>query len=166
MSKSNMEIPMTHKKCTDCQETLLMSAFANDKSKKDGKRARCRGCQRLWNITHGEQKRESQRKYAAKPENRYKKYVASAKSRGFEWNLSRDEFMKHWQVDCTHCGSKIDTIGLDRIDSSLPYQADNVESCCFFCNRIKSDMKTEDLYNHLEKIRKHVGGFVSASKKY
>ena len=74
--------------------------------------------------------------------------------------------MKHWQKPCVHCDDPIKTIGLDRIDSSLPYQVGNVEPCCRVCNALKSDSKTEDWYAHMEKIRKHVGGFVSASKVY
>ena len=157
---------MTHKTCSNCKEVLLLSAFTNDKSKKDGKRPRCRACQRLWNVKHGEQKRIAQRKYAAKPENRYKKYVASAKVRGFQWTLTRDEFMKHWQKPCVHCNSPIKTIGLDRIDSSKPYEDGNVEPCCSTCNRLKSDMLTVDWYAQMELIRKHVGGFVSGAKEY
>lgn len=156
----------THKICSSCKEELLLGHFTNDKSKKDGKRSRCRKCQREWNVTHGEQKREAQRKYAAKPENRFKKYKASADSRGFTWSLTRDEFMKHWQKPCVHCGSPIKTIGLDRIDSSKPYQADNVEPCCSTCNRLKSDMLTVDWYAHMELIRKNVKGFVSSAKEY
>jgi hypothetical protein len=158
--------PLTHKQCRTCTEVLLRSHFTADRSKKDGKRSRCRACQRKWNVTNGHAKREQQRKYAAKPENRYKKYKASAESRGFSWDLTRDQFMVHWQKPCVHCGSEIKTIGLDRIDSSVPYQADNVEPCCSTCNRLKSDMLTVDWYAHMELIRKHVRGFVSGAKDY
>ena len=156
----------SHKYCSGCKETLLLSAFMNDRSKKDGKYPKCRGCRREWNKLNAGKRREQQRKYAAKPESRYAKYKASAAVRGFTWALTRDQFMKHWQADCTHCGSKIATIGLDRIDSGVPYQEDNVEPCCKICNRLKSDMLTVDWYAHLEKIRKHAGGFVSGAKKY
>lgn len=158
--------PETHKKCSSCNEVLLRSHFTNDKSKKDGKRSRCRKCQREWNKVNGHRKREAQRKYAAKPESRFKKYKASAELRGFEWLLSRDEFMTHWQKPCVHCGATIATIGLDRIDSNKPYQADNVEPCCSTCNAMKSDSETVDWYGHMERIRKHVGGFVSGAKEY
>jgi hypothetical protein len=158
--------PETHKKCSSCKEVLLRSHFTNDKSKKDGKRSRCRKCQREWNKVNGQRKREAQRKYAAKPLSRFKKYKRSAAERGYLWSITFEDFMKYWKAPCSHCGSPIETIGLDRICSSKPYQLDNIEPCCATCNRIKSDMTTEDLYKHLEKIRKHVGGFVSASRKY
>lgn len=171
MSKTNVKIPQdfdrtTHKQCSTCKRVLTRGHFANDKSKKDGKRSRCRGCQREWNSEHRERRREIQRKYASKPENRYKKYKRSASERGFQWELTRDQFMKHWQKPCVHCGGTIETIGLDRIDSKLPYREDNVEPCCSVCNRLKSDMNTTDWYAHMEKIRKKAGGFVSGAKKY
>lgn len=159
----------THKLCTGahgCNQVKLRSHFSNDKSKKDGKRNRCKECQRAYNKKFASKRRDSDKKYRSKPENRFKKYQASAESRGFEWNLTRDQFMKHWQKPCSHCGDPIETIGLDRINSDLPYQEDNVEPCCSTCNRIKSDMPTIGLYEHLEKMRKHIGGFVSGLKKH
>lgn len=168
MTQSNMMTPFdptTHKRCSKCKEVLLRSHFANDKSKKDGKRYQCRKCLRA--ATKGNINRlESQRRYAAKPENRLKKYKRSAEIRGFSWSLTTEQFMKFWQLPCVHCGDEIKTIGLDRIDSKLPYQEGNVEPCCSVCNAMKSDTATVDWYSHMEKIRKNVGGFVSGAKEY
>lgn len=158
--------PSTHKFCSTCETVQLRSHFTNDKSKKDGKRVRCKSCQREWRKTNREKLREADKRYRSKPENRFKKYKRSAEERGFEWKLSRDQFMKHWQKPCVHCGDAIETIGLDRIDSNLPYQEDNVEPCCSKCNQMKSDWATVDWYSHMEKIRKNAGGFVSGAKKY
>jgi hypothetical protein len=157
--------PTTHKRCSCCKEVLLRSHFANDRTKPDGKRYRCRKCLRE-SVKKNPNRLESQRKYDAKPEQRYKKYVRSAAERGFQWNLTRDQFMKFWQLPCVHCGTPIATIGLDRIDSKLPYQEGNIEPCCSTCNQMKSDRATVDWYTHMEKIRKHVGGFVSGAKGY
>lgn len=154
-----MDIPETHKLCTgsfSCGEVKLRSHFSNDRSKKDGKRNRCKQCQREYYQTYPQERRERDKKYRDKPENRYKKYQASAESRGFTWELTRDEFMEHWQKPCTHCGAAIETIGLDRVDSSLPYRADNVEPCCSTCNRLKSDWSTADWYEHMGKIMAHI----------
>jgi hypothetical protein len=169
MTNTNTMIPhdpLTHASCSMCKEVQLRSHFTKDNSKKSGLRSRCRKCQREWNVTHGEKKREQQRKYAAKPESRFAKYKASAASRGFAWDLTRDQFMEHWQKPCVHCGSEIKTIGLDRIDSDLPYQVGNVEPCCRVCNAMKSDTPTVDWYSHMELIRKNVKGFVSGAKEY
>ena len=166
-SNTNMESPnVTHKECSTCKETKLLSHFTRDKTKKDGRKARCKACQREWNKKNNHRKRESQRKYAKKPEVRYKKYKASAESRGYEWNVSFEHFMTYWNLPCVHCGDPIETIGLDRVDSSLGYTEGNLEPCCSICNRLKSDSDTVDWYAHMEKIRKNIGGFVSGAKEY
>jgi hypothetical protein len=155
----------THKRCSCCKEVLLRSHFANDSSKPDGKRYRCRACLRKQVKANGN-RLDVQRRYDAKPELRFKKYQRSAAERGFAWNLTKEQFMEFWQVPCVHCGSPIKTIGLDRIDSNLPYQDGNVEPCCFKCNAAKSAQPTVEWYAHMEKIRKHVGGFVSGANGY
>jgi transposase-like protein len=150
--------PTTHKLCTGahgCNEVKLRSHFTNDKSKKDGKRNRCKQCQRDFNKKFPSGRRASDKKYRNKPEVRFKKYKASAESRGYTWDLTRDQFMVHWQKPCNHCGAAIETIGLDRVDSSLPYQVDNVEPCCSKCNQMKSDWSTVDWYTHMGKIMSH-----------
>ncbi len=152
---------LTHKTCTGaagCGKSKLRSHFTNDKSKKDGKRNRCKECQRAYSKANPAGRLAADKKYREKPEVRYKKYKASAESRGFKWNLTRDQFMKHWQKPCTHCGDAIATIGLDRIDSSIPYQDDNIEPCCAKCNQMKSDWSTVDWVAHLVKIVKHKMG--------
>lgn len=148
----------THLKCTGahgCGKVKLRSHFTNDRSKKTGKRNRCKECQRAYNKAFPAARRAADKKYREKPEVRFKKYKASALSRGFKWRLTRDQFMRHWQKPCTHCGADIPTIGLDRIDSSKPYQITNVEPCCSKCNQMKSDWSTQDWYKHMERIYQH-----------
>ena len=150
-----------YKKCTGsngCGAILLRSAFTNDKSKKDGKRNRCKSCQREYNKANPAARLAADKKYRVKPEVRYKKYKASALSRGFKWKLTRDQFMRFWKKPCTHCGAEIETIGLDRVDSDKPYQVTNIEPCCSKCNQMKSDYSTMDWYAHILKITKHVLG--------
>lgn len=148
----------THKLCTGthgCSEAKLRSHFTNDKSKKDGKRNRCKECQRAYNKANPAARLAADKKYRVKPEVRFAKYKASALSRGFKWLLTRDQFMIHWKKPCNHCGDAIETIGLDRIDSAKPYQEDNVEPCCAKCNQMKSDWNTNDWVKHLVKIVQH-----------
>lgn len=155
MSEINLE---THKTCTGshgCGKTLLRSAFTNDKSKKDGKRNRCKSCQRAYNSANPAARLAADKKYRVQPHVRYAKYKASALSRGFKWRLTRDQFMRFWNKACNHCGVAISTIGLDRVDSNKPYQVTNIEPCCSACNRQKSDWTTEDWYAHMDKIATH-----------
>lgn len=152
----------THKLCTGaraCGLVKLRSNFTNDRSKKDGKRNRCKECQREYNKRFADSRRERDKRYRNKPENRFKKYKASALSRGFKFLLTREQFLEFWQKPCTHCGSSIETVGIDRIDSALPYQVGNVESCCTTCNQMKSDRTLSAWYSHMKKISEHTGGF-------
>lgn len=87
---------------------------------------------------------------------RYRQYQDSAKSRGLEFALTFDEFCSFWKKDCTYCGSEIETIGLDRIDSSIGYNIDNVVPCCWSCNRMKLNMDSEEFIEHIIKIFDHI----------
>lgn len=148
----------THKLCTGahgCNELKLMSHFTNDKSKKDGKRNRCKACQRAYNTSHASNRRISDKKYRAKPEQRLLKYKRSAESRGFTWDMTTEEFMSFWALPCVHCNTPIETIGLDRIRSDLPYQLNNVQPCCSTHNRQKSDMDLDEWYDSMDIITLH-----------
>jgi hypothetical protein len=45
--------------------------------------------------------------------------------------------------------------GLDRVDSKCGYSPDNLVTCCFDCNRMKSDFTLEFFIEHIERIFKH-----------
>ena len=174
MSNTNTPIPtcdpLTHKLCKGsrgCHTVQLLSHFANDRSKKDGKRTMCKGCTRTYRSSGAgkEARLKADRKYQAKPESRFKKYKRSAKERGYTWDMTFEDFMTFWQVPCTHCGTEIKTIGLDRLVSSVPYTKDNCQPSCSNCNRQKSDMDLEDWYEHMDSITTHrvkaLGGSVA-----
>jgi len=173
MTKANTPIPIplpeeymgliefsssTHKHCKTCNTVQLLSHYSNDKSKKDGKRPKCKSCQRAYRATPAgiEARLKADRKYQAKPTSRFAKYQRSAAERGYTFALTFKQFMVFWQKPCTHCGDAIETIGLDRVDSSVPYQRDNVEACCRVCNAMKSDTDTQEWYKHMTKIINNV----------
>ena len=151
----------THKTCSGtlgCGELLLLSSFSNNKANKDGKVQQCKACQRAYRKSPKgiQARRISDERYRNKPTSRFKKYIRSAASRGYTFELTFKQFMVFWREPCTHCGNPIETIGLDRIDSDRPYTRDNVESCCRVCNAMKSDTNTLAWYAHMHKIIKHV----------
>jgi len=86
------------------------------------------------------------------PEKRYSSYISGAKTRGYEFSLTFEEFMIYWQRDCVYCGDPIDTIGLDRVDNTIGYTISNVVPCCTTCNKMKSAQTTEDFLEHISKI--------------
>ena len=158
LPSGSTESKETHKQCTGsqgCQEVKLRSHFTNDSSKADGKRNRCKQCQRAYNTKYASNRRASDKKYRAKPEQRLLKYKRSAESRGFTWDMTTKEFMTFWKLNCTHCGTPIETIGLDRLRSDLPYTKDNCQPCCSTHNRQKSDMDLDVWYDSMDSITLH-----------
>ena len=73
-----------------------------------------------------------------------------AKSRGYEWKLSREEVKEITNQDCFYCGVSPAQInrssnngnyiynGIDRVDNTGGYTVDNVVACCRWCNYAKS----------------------------
>lgn len=86
------------------------------------------------------------------PRFRFSTYKRRAKKAGIEFDLTYDEFMAHWQAPCHYCGSDIETIGLDRVDSSQGYTAANVVPCCHPCNWMKGDGSTEDFISRCVRV--------------
>jgi len=62
----------------------------------------------------------------------------SAEVRGIKFDLSFQEFMQLWQEPCEYCGDEIESIGIDRTDSSKGYSVDNIVPCCGTCNLMKN----------------------------
>lgn len=98
-------------------------------------------------------------------------YKNSAKSRNLPFELTSEQFTKLINGDCYYCGSparfqslytrnikvpiKGVANGIDRVDSSKGYTADNCVSCCTICNLMKLDHSKSDFLNHIEKIHNH-----------
>ena len=78
--------------------------------------------------------KKSLEKHLKLPQTNYYRYKAGAARRGIEFLLTFEEFMAYWQEPCCYCGEKIDTIGLDRVDNNIGYNAHNITACCTSCN--------------------------------
>lgn len=151
-----MSKTVTTKECKSCNTVKNLGEFSKDSSKKDKRTTQCKACRRQYRKDNAKVLAEANKRYKQKPESRFRTYVSSAKSRGFEWKLTLEEFLSFWKKPCDYCGGDIVTIGLDRINPSLPYQIDNVGPCCFSCNRMKSDLTSVDFSNHIKKIHTHL----------
>ena len=101
---------------------------------------------------HREYYLEQGKLYDQTPKGKYHKYKSSAKTRGFSFKISFEEFMSFWQIPCSYCGGGIETVGLDRVDSSKGYTLDNIVSCCSICNRMKMTMNSKDFIKHCKKV--------------
>ena len=105
--------------------------------------------------------------------NHYSAMKHGAKSRGFLWEINKDQFAVITKKNCFYCGepasnnnytgySKVgrkDKIsleyvanGIDRIDSTKGYNKSNIVPCCPICNRIKNHFSIDIFFDKIDKI--------------
>lgn len=68
--------------------------------------------------------------------------LASYNNNDKKYNRGKGDLTADWIVDnilfkpCVHCGKEgWNIIGCNRLDNNKPHTKDNVEPCCFKCNR-------------------------------
>lgn len=83
--------------------------------------------------------------------NNYKQYQYRCKKKNIIFSLSITQFTILTKRDCYIC-KKPNSSGLDRVNNNLGYFWNNVEPCCFDCNRMKSDKSTQDFIEYLTRI--------------
>lgn len=93
-------------------------------------------------------------------------YRRRATKNNMNFNFTDEEFREITQKDCYYCGlsAKDSNIfnyrgiyqynGIDRINSSIGYEKDNCVPCCWNCNKMKSDLTSEDFIKQIEKVYK------------
>lgn len=90
-------------------------------------------------------KRWMQRPYAAQI---VKSIKSTAKKRKLLFEIDDITVFNIIHSPCHYCGFLVEfplsRNGLDRIDNSLGYIADNVVSCCWICNRAKRELSLEE----------------------
>lgn len=117
------------------------------------KSAYCKDCEkkraREYAIKNPDRKKASNKKHSDSPQGRFTQYRYGAEKRNISFDLTLDEFMQFWNKDCSYCGDKISTIGIDRIDSTKGYTSLNITSCCFECNEVKWDRTQKEMFDHM-----------------
>lgn len=122
------------KKCFRCQQWLPLSQFWKNSAQKDGYCGECKNCQ---NTTK---------------ESRYNIYRKNARRRNIDFYLTKEEFYDLINQKCHYCGESEKLIGIDRIDSSKPYELSNCVPCCSVCNKMKLDYSTSFWIQHMKQI--------------
>jgi hypothetical protein len=92
-------------------------------------------------------------------------YRQSAERRNISFTLTEEEFKKLVEQNCFYCGqepnreyrptrykSSFRSNGVDRVDNSIGYETSNCVPCCRECNRFKSDMTQEKMFEIVRKI--------------
>jgi len=92
-------------------------------------------------------RKEYNKKYYHTLQGRFNNAKHGAEKRKKSFTITFEEFCEITSKPCCYCddqmgfqnkaGSK-----LDRIDSSVGYEINNVISCCWICNKIKNDILT------------------------
>ena len=98
--------------------------------------------------------------------------ISAYKQTDKKYNYGKSNLTSRWIVDnifsksCVHCGCKDwRKLGCNRIDNTKPHTIDNVEPCCYKCNRKLPrpnawKNKTIPHYNKLpfiEKLKRNIG---------
>jgi len=83
------------------------------------------------------------------PKRRFTEAKHSAKKRKIEWTLTLDEYAMLIIMPCYYCANELGepvrrSIGLDRLNSDLGYELNNVVSCCYLCNVVKGMFLTQE----------------------
>lgn len=95
----------------------------------------------------------------------FRHYKRSAKKRGYNFELTIEQFAEITKKDCYYCGTKPNQIakhyscfgdyiynGIDRIDNNKGYTIENVVSCCKQCNFAKRDLTTKEFKDWIKNI--------------
>lgn len=168
-------IPEGMKKCTKCKEVLPktqeyfklqedkfywgscntcrnLGRRERDKAYYDRTRDKQAESRKSWRNANKDAQAQWQKGYYATPTRRYKHYRSAAKQRDIGFELTFEEFQEFWGQPCYYCADSIETVGLDRVDSSIGYVFFNVVSCCKKCNFAKHLMNEDEFVAHCEKI--------------
>lgn len=130
------------KLCPTCGEWKLLSEYHKRPSRPIGVKPKCKTCSKVYRDNNPKMVKLAM-------------YKSGAKKRGFDFELSKEEFLQFWQEPCFYCGSGIETIGIDRIDSSKGYFMDNIVPCCSICNTMKLALPRDVFIEHCQKVVKH-----------
>lgn len=73
-------------------------------------------------------------------------YRSAAKTRGYDFELTEDQFNSIVNDDCIYCGApkELTNIGIDRIDNEMGYTTSNCVPCCRHCNNRKQGTSLEE----------------------
>ena len=100
----------------------------------------------------------------------YRSYKKGAKSRGYDFELSKDFFRLITKKNCHYCGVTpsrersarmkngkgfyIGYIynGIDRKDNSIGYLENNCLPCCTICNTAKKDLSYNEFIEYLKRV--------------
>lgn len=142
-------------KCDCGNEKILESKYLNS-----GSSTHC-GCMSFDNMSKAKRGR-----YGESLRNKiFSSYKSNARHKNISFELSAEQVFKIFKEDCYYCGVKPSKVvkkegfygeyvynGIDRLDSSKGYYAENVVPCCESCNYMKNSIHHDDFMDKIERI--------------
>lgn len=114
---------------------------------------------REWYLKNIDKERERRNKnkeyykeYKKSAQYKFGKYRIDASRRGKSFEITIEDYLKTVSVPCVYCGEFDKPRGMDRIDNNIGYICNNVCSCCYRCNMMKSSTTVEEFLSHCKKI--------------
>jgi hypothetical protein len=157
------QIENISKRCTGCLRDLPLEEFHQNRRTADGHQFACKSCvkahylknrdralaySKKYRMEHLEYFRVKSKEYNARrkrsPAYKFYHYLQGALVRGLPFELTNDHFYALIAEPCFYCALKQKMGGIDRVDNSRGYYADNVVPCCTWCNRAKGKMAQAD----------------------
>lgn len=153
---------MKTKICYICKKEKFFNEFYDQPKARDGKFPYCKACERIKRQKNREQKRDetraTERAWRRTPEGIFHTFRNSARKRKIDFNISREGFIE-WYLSqerkCYYCEIKEELLPgwvpkfyfrltIDRLDTSRPYEIDNIALCCYRCNRLKGNFFSKE----------------------
>ena len=128
--KYNNETKDNNIMCIKCNKIDVDTNFKNNK------------CIKCYDLDHNCQINRNEKNFF---DIKYDWVKNSAKTRNYEFKLSKEECIKLFSQVCNYCGKLENINGIDRINSNQGYFIENCVSCCGQCNFMKND-KDHDIF--------------------
>lgn len=97
---------------------------------------------------------------------KYRGYIRRTNKMNIPFDLSYEDFERMTTDACYYCGTKVSNgtndklLTIDRVDTTQGYSVDNCISCCYECNKLRSNRNQIDFLFQVFKIQSF------CSKKY
>jgi hypothetical protein len=152
------------KVCFKCKEESSYEFFFKHNQTSDGYHSWCKKCCTEGNI-------KSRNKQNSTIEGRARVFLLNAKKsaakRNQEFSLTIKDIADCWneqQEICAYSGrkmtlfpSQLNTVSIERINSSVGYTKDNTILVCHAVNRMKSNFEFDDFYNFCKDVAIFLG---------
>jgi len=157
-----------NKTCTNCNKNYEIKRWQDNRKKPKGRlfcSQKCHGEHRSRHAIYQTKNYSPNRN----PSNvLFTNYKTVAKKRGFDFSLTKEQFLKLIKQNCFYCGSPpqrrkhydsyYNANGVDRMDNERGYDVENVVPCCLVCNRMKLHLPITIFLEHIKKIIRHTDG--------